>query len=75
MGWQPCLKVSTITNFKISIKNQSFIVFSGLKCEKLANNVIKVTNMGPSTCFSKKVKKSVISILKHLLIKRCKLNA
>ena len=38
---------------KIS-KFQSFIVLGGLKCEKLANNVIKVTNKGPSTCFSKK---------------------
>ena len=38
-GWQPCLKASTTTNFKISIKNQSFIVLGGLKCEKLASTV------------------------------------
>ena len=54
VGWQPCLKVSTTMNFKISIKNQTFIVLGGLKCEKLANNVIKVTNKGLGTCFSKK---------------------
>ena len=42
---------------KIS-KIQSFIVLGGLKCEKLANNVIKVTNKGPGTCFYKKVKRS-----------------
>ena len=46
--------MSTTTNFKISIKNQSFIVLGGLKYEKLANNVIIVTNKSPGTCFSKK---------------------
>ena len=51
---EPCLKVSTTKNFKISIKNQTFIVLGGLKCEKLANNVIKVTNKGLTTCYSKK---------------------
>ena len=33
---------ATTANFKISIKNQSFIVFGGLKCEKFANNVAPV---------------------------------
>ena len=36
---QPCLKASTATNSKISIKNQTFILLSGLE---LAKNVIKV---------------------------------
>ena len=48
--------MSTTTNFKISIKNQTFILLSGLKCEKLAKNVIKVTNKGPGTSFSEKIK-------------------
>ena len=39
-SWQPCLKVSTTTNFKISIENQTFTVLCGLKCEKLANNFL-----------------------------------
>ena len=53
LGWQPCLKVSTTKNFIISIKNQTFIVLCGLKCEKLANNnnkkrtIPKTDRLGP----------------------------
>ena len=60
--------MSTTTNFKISIKNQTFIVLGGLKCEKLANNVIKVTNKGLGTCFSKKVSKSDHFLADRLLL-------
>ena len=46
-GWQPCLKASTTTNFKISIKNQSFIVLGGLKCEVLC--IITFFKLKPGT--------------------------
>ena len=32
------------------VNSQTFILLGGLKCEKLANNVIKVTNMDILFC-------------------------
>ena len=66
-GWQPCLKVSTTTNFKISIKNQSFIVLGGLKCVKLANNVIKVTNKKNTYNVNNTYNRSIDELINNLI--------
>ena len=50
---------------------QSFTVLGVLKCVKLANNVIKVTNKGPGTYFSKKseeIGQILVKIIARLLL-------
>ena len=64
-SWQPCLKVSTTTNFKIKKKIKSFIVLGGLKCEKLANNVRLMEHQRYAFCKLYKL----ITLLETLLLK------
>ena len=66
----PCLKVSTTTIFKISIKNQTFILLSGEKCEKLAKNVRNCYIGCFSISFSEKISQLASTLAEKSVLKK-----
>ena len=69
IDWQPFQGAGNIIFTIIKVIVQTLFILGGLKCEELVKYVVKVTNKGPSTCFSKISEQSVPILVKFSVFK------